>query len=99
MEEKLIGLSNKKTIQTLQQAIDKKIQLTFKDFIDSGMFLREDALLNLKSSDVVRYVGGFYIMYDKKYYFKYADSYFESAILHDVEKYVWDNFADKKFHE
>lgn len=95
IEEKTSGMANVRTIQTIQQAIDKKDKITFKDFIESGMFVpsKLDFL-----GDVVRYMGGLYIFFDKEYYTKNGDNVFRSDSLKDVEKWLWENVADKKIN-
>jgi hypothetical protein len=95
IEEKTSGLANNRSIQIIQQAIDKKERITFKDFIDSGVFI--PSKLDF-FGEVVRYMGGFYIFFDKDYYAKNGSDTFHSDSLKDVEKWLWDNVADKKIN-
>jgi hypothetical protein len=95
IEEKTSGLANNRSIQIIQQAIDKKDKITFKDFIDSGVFI--PSKLDF-FGEVVRYMGGFYIFFDKDYYAKNGNDTFHSDSLKDVEKWLWDNVADKKIN-
>jgi|LauGreDrversion4_2_1035121.scaffolds.fasta_scaffold01193_22 hypothetical protein len=95
IEEKTSGLANNRSIQIIQQAIDKKEKITFKDFIDSGVFVPSKLEFY---SEVVRYMGGLYIFFDKEYYAKDGSATFRSSSLKDVEKWLWDNVADKKIN-
>jgi hypothetical protein len=95
IEEKTSGLANNRSIQIIQQAIDKKDKITFKDFIDSGVFI--PSKLDF-FGEVVRYMGGFYIFFDKDYYAKNGSESFHSDSLKDVEKWLWDSVADKKIN-
>lgn len=95
IEEKTSGLANNRSIQIIQQAIDKKERITFKDFIDSGVFI--PSKLDF-FGEVVRYMGGFYIFFDKDYYAKNGSETFHSDSLKDVEKWLWDSVADKKIN-
>lgn len=95
IEEKTSGLANIRSIQAIQQAIDKNDKITFKDFIESGMFV--PSKLDF-FGEVVRYMGGFYIFFDKDYYAKNGSDTFHSNSLKDVEKWLWDNVADKKIN-
>ena len=95
IEEKTSGLANNRSIQIIQQAIDKKERITFKDFIDSGVFI--PSKLDF-FGEVVRYMGGFYIFFDKDYYTKNGSDTFHSDSLKDVEKWLWDSVADKKIN-
>jgi hypothetical protein len=95
IEEKTSGLANNRSIQIIQQAIDKKERITFKDFIDSGVFI--PSKLDF-FGEVVRYMGGFYIFFDKDYYAKNGSDTFHSDSLKEVEKWLWENVADKKIN-
>jgi hypothetical protein len=95
IEEKTSGLANNRSIQIIQQAIDKKERITFKDFIESGVFI--PSKLDF-FGEVVRYMGGFYIFFDKDYYAKNGSDTFHSDSLKDVEKWLWDSVADKKIN-
>lgn len=95
IEEKTSGLANNRSIQIIQQAIDKKERITFKEFIESGVFVPSKVEFY---SEVVRYMGGLYILFDKEYYTKYESETFRSSSLKDVEKWLWDNVADKKIN-
>jgi len=95
IEEKTSGLANNRSIQIIQQAIDKKERITFKDFIDSGVFI--PSKLDF-FGEVVRYMGGFYIFFDKDYYTKNGSDTFHSIYLKEVEKWLWDSVADKKIN-
>jgi hypothetical protein len=94
IDEKTNG-ANKYTIQLLHRAIDKKEKITFKDFIDSGMFV---AGRKEPKFEALRYLGGFYITFDGVY--KYVDGKlsYENESLNKVERFVWDNVADKKIN-
>jgi hypothetical protein len=95
IEEKTSGMANNRSIQIIQQAIDKNDKITFKDFIDSGVFVPSKLEFY---SEVVRYMGGFYIFFDKDYYAKNGNDSFHSIYLKEVEKWLWENVADKKIN-
>jgi hypothetical protein len=95
IEEKTSGMANVRSIQIIQQAIDKNDKITFKDFIDSGVFIASKLEF---FGEVVRYMGGLYIFFDKDYYAKNGNEVFHSDSLKDVEKWLWDNVADKKIN-
>ncbi len=101
--QKLKTRPNRKFIRRLQNLVDKKRELTFKEFVDFGRYIpRENFVVNYNIINeslhpdctyIIVYLGGLYIqaLKDNTFYVKTEEGDFNSEELLRVEKYYWIN--------
>ena len=110
--QKLKTEPNRKFIRRLQNYVDKTDEMTLDDFQSFGRFIprgrfldsqtglrakKMNSFLLYECSDVVVYVGGFYIqaLKDNTFYKRLGDDSIQSDNIKEVEEFYWDKHVSK----